>query len=309
MWRFSTETPIIVPSFSSNITFFENKIKLQELYDNIKESTPYTSLISAYDLFHGKLRYDSIFYSDLTFIDSGNYEYLNQGKEKLDWNLDLYIKALDKLEPTSTICIINFDKYVSYKEQLLIGNQIFSRYPDALKDFLLKPENNPKDINELIWNFEKLKNNIEEIGNYDIIGITEKDLGFTLYERCQNLICLRCLLGSEKPIHIFGCDDPQSVLLYNLLGADIFDGTSWTRFFFWKGYAFYLKQYSLISTSWTDRIENNNILAITKNLDQMRRFQSNLYQFINKNNFDLLDFSKEIINNIKKILNELGVEY
>ena len=309
MWRFSTETPLLVPSFSSNISFFEKKIELQELYDNIKECTPFTSLISSYDLYHGKLSYDKLFYSDLTFIDSGNYEYLNQEKNILEWTLDLYFEVLDKLEPTSTISIISFDKYSLYKEQLKIANEIFDRYPDSIYDFLLKPENNPKDVNELIWNFEELKGIIEEIRNFDIIGITEKDLGFTLYERCQNLIVLRSLLGSEKPIHIFGCDDPQTVLLYNLLGGDIFDGTSWTRFYFWRGYAIYLKHYSLISSSWTNRIGYNNIMAITKNLDQMRRFQSNLHQFINTNNFDLINFSKNIIHNVKNILNELGVEY
>ena len=71
----------------------------------------------------------------------------------------------------------------------------------------------------------------------------------------------------------------------------------------------YLKHYSLISSSWTDRIGYNNIEAIKENLNQMRRFQSNLHQFINTNNFDLLKFSKKIIHNVKNMLNELGVEY
>ncbi len=309
MQRFSTETPLLVPSFSSNISFFEKKIELQELYDNIKESTPYTSLISAYDLYHEKLKYESIFYSDLTFIDSGNYEYLNQDKDEMLWNSDLYFEVLSKLKPTSTISIISFDKYCSYKEQLKIANETFHMYPDSIHDFLLKPENSPKDVNELIWNFQDIKEHIEVIGNFDIIGITEKDLGFTLYERCQNLIVLRCLLDPETPIHIFGCDDPQTILIYNLLEGDIFDGTSWTRFYFWRGYAMYLKHFSLISSTWTDRVGYNNIRAITKNLDQMRRFQSNLHQFINTNNFDLINFSNKIIHNVKIFLNELGVEY
>ncbi len=309
MWRFSTETPLLVPSFSSNISFFEKKIELQELYDNLKESTIFTSLFSAYDLYHKKLSYDKLCFSDLTFIDSGNYEYLNQENNELEWTKDLYFEVLDKLDPTSTISIISFDKYSSYKEQLKIAKEIYDRYPDSIQDFLLKPEKNPKDVNELIWNFEELKGIIEEIGNFDIIGITEKDLGFSLFERCHNLIVLRSLLGPEKPIHIFGCDDPQTVLLYNFLGGDIFDGTSWTRFYFWRGYAMYLKHYSLISSSWTDRIGYNNIKAIKENLDQMRRFQSNLHQFINTNNFDLLKFSKKIIHNVKNMLNELGVEY
>ena len=70
--------------------------------------------------------------------------------------------------------------------------------------------------------------------------------------------------------------------------VEAFDGTSWTRFYFWRGYAMYLKHYSLISSSWTDRMGYNNIRAITKNLDQIRRFQSNLHQFINTNDFDLI---------------------
>lgn len=309
MWRFSTETPLLIPAFSSNISFFEKKIELQELYDTTKETTIFTSLISAYDLYYGKLSYDRILYSDLTFIDSGNYEYLNQENDEIEWTLDLYLEVLGKLEPTSTISIISFDKYSSYKEQLKIAYDIFDRYPDSIHDFLLKPEKIPKDINKQIWNFDQLKGFVEEIENFDIIGITDKDLGFTLYERCKNLIDLRSLLGPEKPIHIFGCDDPLTVLLYTFLGGDIFDGTVWIRYYFWSGYAMYLKNYSLISSSWTDNIAYNNIEAITKNLNQMRRFQSDLHQFINTNNFDDINIDKKIIQNIKKILNELGVDY
>lgn len=309
MQRFFTKTPILVPSFSSNISYFEQKTKLQELYDGLKESTPYTSLISAYDLHTEKLSYDSIKYSDLTFIDSGNYEYMNKENNESEWHFEHYKTVLKKLQPTSTICIISFDEYRRYKDQIRNAEVLFEQYPDALHDFLLKPEQDPKDINEYIWDFGEIKQNIDNINNFDIIGVTDKDLGFNLLERCQNLISLRELLGTEKPIHLFGCDDPQTVLLYNIIGADIFDGTAWTRFYFWRGHAVYLKQYSLITGSWTDRIGFNNITAISKNLERMRRFQSALHQFINTLNFDLLNFSKRIIINLKKILYELGVDY
>ena len=32
-----------------------------------------------------------------------------------------------------------------------------------------------------------------------------------------------------KPIHIFGCSDPKSIILLVLSGADIFDGLGWIK--------------------------------------------------------------------------------
>ena len=153
MQRFFKKTPILVPSFSSQISYIEEKIKLQEIYDYLKESIPFVSLISAYDLYYGELSYDSIKFSDLTFIDSGNYEYLNRENDEIIWNLDSYKEVLKKLQPTSTLAVISFDKYCSYKEQLKTANELFEIYPNSLHDFLLKPEKTPKDLNEIIWNF------------------------------------------------------------------------------------------------------------------------------------------------------------
>lgn len=313
MERFANETPLLVPSFSSNVALFENPMELQELYDTMIESTPETSLISAFDLYYKKLRFDSISYSDLTFIDSGKYEFSNQrdflNQEKLEWKIEWYHETLNKLEPLSSIVIINFDDYTSFKEQIRIAKNTFSRFPDYISDFLIKPERIPENINEPIWDFGVLKEYLEDFDYFDIIGLTEKDLGFSLYERCQNLIKIRKLIGLDKPIHIFGCIDLQTVFLYCILGADIFDGTSWLRFYYWRGHTIYLKNYSLIEELWSKGVKRNYFSAFLKNLDNIRRIGQKIRQFINTHNFDLLDFDNIVIEKIKKILHEFGVDF
>ena len=310
-WESTKNTPILIPSFSSIISNFEKPMKLQKTYNNIKESVPYTSLISAFDLYYEELKYDSIKFSELTFIDSGNYEFLNHkiNHKDIDWNLERYIVVINKLEPVSPMAIISFDEYIPFNNQIENARNLFTQFPDYIHDFLLKPEIHPKDANNLIWNFRSLEDHKDNLCDFDIIGVAEKDLGVSIYQRCQNLIELRKLVGTEKPIHIFGCFDQQGVVLYNLLGADLFDGTSWLRYYFWRGHALYFKQFSLLEELWTNRVDHNNIKAIEHNLDQSRKLEQKLRQFINAYKFELLDLDESIINNIKKIINELGVDY
>ena len=99
-----------------------------------------------------------------------------------------------------------------------------------------------------------------------------------------------------------------SVLIYFLCGADIFDGTSWMKYFFWKGFAVYLKQYDLLTESWPQKCYINKIQAIKNNLIERYKFEDKLGQFINTRDFKTFELDDIIINRIKKLLNQLGVE-
>jgi hypothetical protein len=78
---------------------------------------------------------------------------------------------------------------------------------------------------------------------FDVIGLTEKELGKTILERMKNIAELRLELDKLKikaPIHVFGSLDPISSPLYFLAGAEIFDGLTWIRFGYHEGSAAYL---------------------------------------------------------------------
>lgn len=75
---------------------------------------------------------------------------------------------------------------------------------------------------------------LEEANNFEILGIAEKELGVSMIDRVRQVARLRDEMdraGIVRPLHIFGTDDPLSLVLYSAAGADIFDGLGWTTEF------------------------------------------------------------------------------
>ena len=88
---------------------------------------------------------------------------------------------------------------------------------------------------------------VHRLSEFDIVGITETELGDSILDRMANIALLRKAMdaaGIIKPLHVFGSLDPICTPLYFLAGADIFDGLSWIRFAYWKDVAIYHKNRS-----------------------------------------------------------------
>lgn len=300
----NTNTPKLIPSYSSVCSLFFNPMDLQDLYNNTIEQAPFSSLISAFDIYYKKLSIEKLWSSEIVFVDSGNYEASHHELSLNGWSLEKYLETIKGLKPTTDLCIISYDKYIELDEQINIANTCFGLYPNYIHDFLIKPEKK----NVANWDFKKIEFHKESICSFDILGITEKELGNTIEERCINLIKFRKFFDDEKPIHIFGCIDFISVILYFLCGADIFDGTSWMRYFYWKGYSVYFNQYDLITESWPQKCNINKIQAIKDNLIERFKFEAKLSQFMNTRDLNTLELDPIIINRIIKLLNQLGVE-
>ncbi len=65
----------------------------------------------------------------------------------------------------------------------------------------------------------------------------------------ENIARLRMALtaaGLDMPIHVFGSLDTITSPMYFLAGADIFDGLTWLRFAFYKGYTMYKHNFGAI---------------------------------------------------------------
>jgi queuine/archaeosine tRNA-ribosyltransferase len=65
-----------------------------------------------------------------------------------------------------------------------------------------------------------------------ILAISEKDCGFTLLERARTITKIRRALdcrNDESILHILGCGNPISLLLYSYCGADTYDSLDWSR--------------------------------------------------------------------------------
>ncbi|MDP9454678.1 MAG: hypothetical protein M3Q60_02590 [Actinomycetota bacterium] len=232
------DTPLLVPSFSSR--GFPN---LAVLYDFLSSEVPEASLISAYDLHHRSLPLESVNGSDTVFVDSGGYEakltydpdeaYVDDRRGNV-WSLAQYRSVLDGLEPFSQVVMVSFDHAgtLPLAEQVASARSLFAGYPRYASDFLAKPETTDAPF----VNAASIAADIGTIaGSFCILGVTEKELGGSMLERCRNLLRIRGALreaGSETPIHVFGCLEPLSILSYFFCGADVFDGLSWLRFAF-----------------------------------------------------------------------------
>lgn len=128
---------------------------------------------------------------------------------------------------------------------------------------------------------EEVLASVGGLADFDLIGLTEKELGASPLERCRAVLSLRETLhrrGHQTPIHIFGCLDPATVLAYFLCGADVFDGLSWLRFGFCAGRASSHLQATLVRDNWTMRDEDavlfnraSNLLALADQQRAMRR--------------------------------------
>jgi hypothetical protein len=284
-----TSTPLIIPSFSSR-GFPEFK----SIYEVTKDYILDISLISAYDI-HYKLQNVDIYASNIIFIDSGGYETklikslvnsddvyaLRDNSKILDWSPELHQIVLDDLQPLSQLVLISYDESESHEStltQIEIAKSFFKKYPNYASNFLCKPETSESPL----INFDGLFEHAHHLDSFSILGITEKELGTSILERCCNLLKIRSILnekGIEIPIHVLGCLDPILIISYFFCGADIFDGLAWLRYAFLEGITLYQSTAALMQANWhyTD-LELNQLYSI-KNLQSLNSLSHAMHKF------------------------------
>ena len=134
---------------------------------------------------------------------------------------------------------VGFDRMPSYSEISNTRQEIKQSC-----DFLRL--NNSKNERVLLFHFSLKNTPINEIDTVveiilanqktiDIIGFPEREIGPTIIQACMFIKKLRQKLDENKifkPIHIFGCSDPKSIILFVLSGADLFDGLGWIKYAF-----------------------------------------------------------------------------
>jgi len=241
------KTPLLVPSFSSTGFPF-----LQNMYDAL---APYVDccLVSAYDVWRSRLRLTTETLPRIVWLDSGGYETKTEmiadhtpdaESMQKSWNVDKLKSVVAGLPKTDMLVLVNLepDGLATIQDQVSAGANFFQSFPGAGKDLLIKPAPTWEDCivpDELAPFLPSI------VSSADILGITDKELGYGMQQRCTNLIGLRKALDAVAlgfPIHVFGALDPLTVTIYSLCGADVFDGLSWLRYDFAGGTARYLGQ-------------------------------------------------------------------
>ena len=256
-----------------------------------------TLLISAYDIAHGLLADREAFrtafkqsrYAQprVLFIDSGWYEKNGgpQGSafavglgESRPWEEADYKRTIDALDEELTPVVVSWDHVGSYKDQIGRAQAFFGDRHHLASDLLFKPPPGSR-----FHNFNKLTfEDITTLRAFDIIGITERELGESLLNRLVNIAKLRQLLDQAQvsvPVHIFGGLDPLCTPLYFAAGAEIFDGLGWLRYTYREGVAMHWSTAILLDGQINMRSVQAQLWASLRNLEEINRLSDEMRRF------------------------------
>lgn len=299
------ETPLLVPSYSSK-GFSMDKDGVSEIKKAMllcREFLHETSLVSAYDLYYNHIIPPEEFVStEVVFIDSGGYEtsqlYDLSGINKRpinikEWSSEFLEKMLANWPERYPAVIVNYDHgevRVSMEDQIKEATAFFGKHVNKLSDFLIKPETLTQDFIPVPEIIAK----ISSLTFADIIGFTEKELGSSIIKRMKHIYEIRTALdeaGIDKPIHIFGCLEPISTILYFLSGAEIFDGLTWLKYSYMQGKAIYVYNFGALNheigiyTS-DEQVRTKSLLNNIYFLDKMKYIMKNFVASRDYSSFD-----------------------
>lgn len=259
-------------------------------------------LISAYDLHYMSLfgaerllegaEQTPFHHPEFLMIDSGLYEtrarvgYDDGYEQPRLWTFEHYEELLHRLPQNLPAAVVNYDlnaveveddTEVSYGGQLERARGFFGRLPDRFASVcLLKPERPNGFID-----YRKLMPHAADLKEFDVLAVTEKELGDTLRERFSQLARLRRLLDAEAvtvPIHVFGGLDPLLTPLYVACGAEIVDGVGWLRYSYSEtdDTATYIESRAIREVELETRVPNRLFGTFSDNLTYLHSLRNRL---------------------------------
>jgi hypothetical protein len=304
------ETPLLVPGLSSKAlgpilaeapgkTTLEPRVASlvhsESLIDGIEDAL----LISAYDIKHELLTDSKKFKRgfktsrwskpQVLIIDSGWYEksvgppngqFVHDAGAPLPWEYDHFVETVDSLDKNVRAILVSWDRtgVDDYPQQIALAQEFFVKRKQFASTILLKP---PKAAR--FHAFEKLAAaHAADFRAFDIVGVTEKELGDSVIDRLVALAKLRLALDAadvDLPVHVFGGLDPLYTPLYVAAGAEIFDGLGWLRYAYRDGRAQYRDAAPLLDLQVTKRWSQAVSATQLRNLDEMAQLTEELKMF------------------------------
>lgn len=342
------QTPLAIPSLSTrNVGRLENDDPSTAQEPSIESYASFflrefgrqfdeALLVSAYDLHHENL-HDSdrllkgesaTVYATPEFlmIDSGLYEIrervgYDDGYERPgSWTVDHYEEMLAQLPKPLKTAIVNYDldadsnlildpAEMLYAAQIARGREFFARHQQHAKVMLLKPQSK-----HAFLDVAALTPVAEQLREFDIVAVTEKELGQSLHDRLFELGRLRMRLGElsiDAPIHIFGGLDPLLTPLYVACGAELVDGVGWLRYSYGSDdTARYLESRAVLANDIEAKVLPRLFTTFSENLTYLRRLNGRLRMFAS--NGQWMAYSPErgmVLEEVcAKVFSDLGVK-
>jgi hypothetical protein len=287
-------TPLLIPSFSSRVPDADKPLRASE------EFIDGPLLISAYDVKHGLLSppYD---FGSAIFLDTGGYEIARSGDlsdvgdhvpGSLPWSEHDHGALLELWNPRIPSAIISYDhpkQRSSVGQQIARTKKMSLRGPDMAREILLKPETKDQDLIQI----ESVLHHVRDLAAFDIVGVTEKEIGNSVLDRMINIGRLRAALtkiGLETPIHVFGSLDTVTTLFYFVAGADVFDGLTWLRYAFKGGHTLYKHDFGVTELGISMKSYKVDALCWSMNYTYMKDMQLEMNRFPTKYDFQVFKY-------------------
>ena len=313
-------TPLVIPSLSTrNVGRLDQEGSdgkseppvsyasgvLETLGNHIDEAL----LVSAYDLHYRSLHESDrllngesptcFHHPNLLMLDSGLYEtrervgYDDGYEQPKAWSPEMYFELLAQLPDDFPGAIVNYDlnadqlsdpKEMSYGAQIARAREFFAAHSGPASVCLLKPEHSGGFID-----CTQLSSVAAELKEFDIVAITEKELGNTLRQRFDQLADLHRLLkdrGVRAPIHVFGGLDPSLTPIYVACGAEIVDGVGWLRYSYSdEDTATYIESRPLLTHDLDSRVPIRLFKTLSDNLTYLRSMKRRLELLLDTGNW------------------------
>ena len=229
-------TPTYFPAISS----YGVKFLFQDLLNLLnRPNVKYPRvLVSAYDLYYmkkGEIKkalssIEEYGNQGLLFLDSGLFE--GSGKDSEKWNMRFYksIVSRAKFDLYSSFDVYrsDFKSYEEFKKNTYYNIIESSVFLNDVAFFAILHESSPNQLVKLIEDFVEKHPNLCRS-----IAVAERDLGKSIQERIETVVSLRRILNDNdcrNLLHILGCGNPKSMLLYSYCGVDSFDSLDWLKF-------------------------------------------------------------------------------
>jgi len=320
----SLETPLLVPSFSSKAFGFGQggKPEVHRVLDVAQEYITRTCLVSAYDVHYGYVPQpeDLAITVDLMFLDSGGYEVSDDrdlsAVEKPvhrpeEWDAAKLQAIWDQWPASLPAVLVSYDHSNHRRpvaEQLRDAKRAALAKPGHLHSFLLKPEG--QEERSLEPALRALQDQIGELAGFQLLGVTEKELGNSPLERMVRIADLRRSLDDGSlhiPIHVFGALDPLSVCLYFAAGAEVFDGLTWSRYAYNSGQCVYLHNNATATYGLEVNDDEARVRTIKDNLRYLDRLERALRRLAETRDWASLNDNRDLVQEAtERMLRRLG---
>jgi len=224
-------TPFFFPAISSIKTNF----KIGEYLELVQKIGYPGFLVSSYDIYNTDEREkkklldiisESTQRETITLLDSGYYEAFWYHDE--EWSFQNLESILDDI---SIDFCFSFDIFWNEKKSI-------EEYVKETITSIAKTAGTQKSgttiplLHSDTKSFPKVVRKVVEGINPEVIGIPERELGQSIFERATMVKKIRDELDKTNrqiPLHLLGTGNPISILIYTLCGADIYDGLEWCQ--------------------------------------------------------------------------------